>query len=50
LQQGQSLPATATPAELNLLFGAALLLLALASLMVGRRLGNLPALNGRRRG
>jgi Ca-activated chloride channel family protein len=50
LQQGQSLPATATPAELHLLFGAALLLLALASLMVGRRLGNLPSLNGRRRG
>jgi Ca-activated chloride channel family protein len=48
LQGGQSLPATATPAEL--LFGAALLLLALASLMVGRRLGNLPSLNGRRRG
>jgi Ca-activated chloride channel family protein len=50
LQQGQSLPATATPAELHLLFGAALLLLALASLMLGRRLGNLPSLNGRHRG
>ena len=50
LQQGQSLPATATPAELHLLFGAALLLLALASLVVGRRFGNLPSPYGRRRG
>lgn len=43
----QRLPATATPAQLHMLFGAALLLLAVASLMLGRRIGNLPGRHGR---
>lgn len=49
LQSGQRLPATATPAELHLLLGGALLLLAVASLMTGRRIGWRPALNLRLR-
>lgn len=36
---GQRLPATATPAERQMIFGAALLLLAGVSLLIGRRLG-----------
>jgi Ca-activated chloride channel family protein len=40
---GQRLPATATPAELHMIFGGALLLLAVLSLLIGRRLGNFTA-------
>lgn len=43
----QQLPATATPAPFQMLLGAVLLLLAGASLMLGRRIGNRPERHGR---